>query len=131
MSPEIRPKSFGTFEKRAPGADLTHAGIFPHLRVWSESTGYQAPSILTKRRYLDPHWGRDFLVLNDYISLVQRSCLIKEPNVNDQGSISYLNDQEYLVVIMFELVTASGAKPMIILMNVTLFYTDFSGSFPV
>ena len=43
--------------------------------------------------------GRDFLVLNDCKSLVQHSLLIKEPNINDQGFILYLNDQEYLVVI--------------------------------
>ena len=43
--------------------------------------------------------GRDFLVLNDCKSLVQHQWLIKEPNVNDQGFISYVDDQEYLVVI--------------------------------
>ena len=42
---------------------------------------------------------RDFLVLNDCQSLVQHPLLIKEPNVNDQGFISYVDDQEYLVVI--------------------------------
>ena len=59
---------------------------------WLQPTGYQATSILIKmaaEEPLYPHLGRDFLVLNDCISPVQRSCLIKEPNVNDRGFISY------------------------------------------
>lgn len=43
-------------------------------------------------------WG-DFRVLNDCKSLVQHSLLMKEPNINDQGFILYLNDQQYLAVI--------------------------------
>ena len=42
--------------------------------------------------------------------MVQRSCLIKEPNVNDQGFISYLFDQEYLVVIYVRAYDSLGNK---------------------
>ena len=45
---------------------------------------------------------RDFLVLNGCKSLAQHSLLIKEPNVNDQGFILYLNDQEYLIVVTYD-----------------------------
>ena len=31
MSPEIRPKSFGTFEKQAPDPDICSAGAVLHL----------------------------------------------------------------------------------------------------
>ena len=59
--------------------------------------------------------GRDFLVLNDCESLVQHPWLIKEPNVNDQGFISYVCDQNTWLLFMFELyMIASGVKPMII-----------------
>ena len=47
--------------------------------------------------------GRDFLV-------VQHPFLIKEPNFNDQGFISYVDDQEYLVVIYVRTYDSLGSK---------------------
>lgn len=48
--------------------------------------------------------------MNDCESLVQHSLLMKEPNVNDQGFILYLNDQEYLVVSYDQTYDSLGSK---------------------
>ena len=89
-----------------------------HLLFLRGGGGEFDTAVLSKKnlQILDLQWlasmhlGRDFLLLNDCVSLVQRSCLIKEPNVNDQGFISYLNDQEYLVVIYVRTSHSLGSK---------------------
>ena len=42
--------------------------------------------------------------------MVQHPFLIKEPNANNQGFISYVDDQEYLVVIYVRTYDSLGSK---------------------
>ena len=67
-----------------------------------QPNGYQATSILSKMAAEEPlkivlrfSFGERFSHFERLHMLVQRSGLIMERNVNDQGLISYLNDQEY------------------------------------